>query len=252
MFLPYYLECVGKAAGKDSSIEYGECAGKYIFDMGCLEYEHEEHTNSPGHKELEAGKLYAVGAGCKIAHCKNMKCKGKGTQQDIEISPLQHQLPAHAKQVEANHSQEHSSPKQLSNPMPYEKSKAWNQHNVQRSDEASLTGAGILDPHLLQVGGQAEEKAAGKAAGKKHAAILALGWQHGFVTAEERDEGNEKKTADKSPDGVECERFHIGHPYTLGDKGTAPDQGSKQKQKAAGQFFVFHINQIIKKILVCK
>ena len=45
MPLPYYLECIGQAAGEDSGIEYRKQAGHYILDMGCLEYEHEDHSH---------------------------------------------------------------------------------------------------------------------------------------------------------------------------------------------------------------
>jgi hypothetical protein len=181
-----------------------------------------------------------------------MECKSQGAEKDIQVSPLQHKTLAHAEQIETDNGQEHSSPKQLSDPLPYEKSKAWNQNYIKRSDETCLPCAGILDSHLLQVGGKAEEKTADKASCKKHAALLTFGWQHGVAAAEYRDEGNKKKTTYKGADRVECKRLHIRHPYPLGNKGRAPYKSGKQKQQASGHFFVFHINQIIKFILVCK
>ena len=252
MNLPYYLECVGKAAGKDSGIEYREAAGQNILYVRSLEDEHEKHSHCTRYKELKAGQFNTLGAGGKIADCQDMKSKCKGTENDIEVSSLQHKLPAHAQKVEAAYSQEHGAPQCLAYTLADDKAKTWNQHYVQRCDKSGLARCSILDSHLLQVGGKTKEKAADKAACKEDLALLAWFWNNRFIPAENRDEGNKEKTAYECPDGVESKRFHIGHTYPLRDKGRAPYKGCKQKQKAAGQFLISHIRQIIKKILVCK
>ena len=70
--------------------------------------------------------------------------------------------------------------------------------------------------------------------------------------AEHGNKWNKEQTSKECPYRVECQRFHIGHSDTLGYKCRAPDKGCKKEQKAAGQFFILHIQQIIKKFLVCK
>ena len=252
MNLPYYLECVCKTTGKNAGIKYREAAGKDILYVRCLEHEHEKHSHSPGDKELQASQLYTLGAGGKVTDRKNMECKGKGTEKNIEVSLLQHKLLAHAQKVETADGQEHGGPQRFAYTLSYEKPQAWDKNYVERCDEAGLPCAGILDAHLLQVGGKAKQKATYQAAGQQNLALLAFLRQHGSALAENRDKWNKEKTADKCPYGVESKRFHIGHSYPLGNKSRAPYESCEKKQKAAGQFLVFHIRQIIKNILVCK
>ena len=154
MNLPYYLECVGKPTGEDSRIEYRKAAGQNILYVRSLEDEHEKHSHCTRDKKLQTCQFNTLGAGGKVADCKNMECKSKGTENDIEISPLKYKLLAHAKEVEAADSQEHGAPQCFAYTLADDKTKTGNQHYVQRCDKSGLARCSILNSHLLQVGGK--------------------------------------------------------------------------------------------------
>ena len=237
MPLAHDLEPIGDAAGEDAAVEDAAQGRHQVLKAESLHGSHGQKAQEPRRQKLQAAQGQGVEVRGKLVHQQDLQGEHQGADDHEGVPLLQGEGLRDGQKPQPHGPDDEAQPGPDPRP-PMEEGGPHDGHqqDIEGGEEGAFAGGGILEPYLLEAGGQGHGDAdEGPALDQPYPACPG-GGDGGLPP--QIDEGHEAHRAHQHPHGGEGVGQHPQlHSGGLGHEGAAPDHGAAQQdQGVLGSF----------------